>query len=151
MEYLYRRARVELEVKENSVKPLISDVRLTPREPSCGDEARIDVLVTDNQGVGRVEIMYYVCTDVMCAPTVTTVMERDGIGYSVTVGPFEEHFTDLHLTIIAEDINGNVNETPMLEFGLHAHEEGTSLSIMPLFIALTVATLILLPRKMKKR
>ncbi len=149
-EYLSRTTTVNFEVKGDSVKPRISEVKLIPEEPVRGEEVEIRVFVIDNQGVKNVEITYYVCTDVLCAPTVTEVMEEDGIGYRARIGPFEEHYEELHFTIRAEDINQNINETHMYEVELHEGDRATPLSVIPLFVSLGVSAVISIFHKGKK-
>ncbi len=119
-EYLSREAVITVEVKEDSQKPQIGTVSIDPDDPKSSDEITVEVIAVDNEGLEKVEISYYVCTDVLCSPVWTEEMEKSGNEHSATIGPFDEKYTELHFTIRAEDINGNVNETK--EYGVFFQE-----------------------------
>lgn len=77
-------------------------------------------------------------------------MEEDGIGYRARIGPFEEHYEELHFTIRAEDTNENINETQMYKVKLHGRDQAMPLSVIPLFIALGVSSVISILSKSKR-
>ncbi|MGM0510565.1 MAG: thioredoxin family protein [Thermoplasmatota archaeon] len=116
-EYLSKETVFTVEVKEDSQKPQIGTVSIDPEDPKASDEIKVEVIAVDNEGLKKVEISYYVCTDVLCSPVWTEEMDKSGNEYSATIGPFDEKYTELHFTVRAEDINGNVNETK--EYGFY--------------------------------
>ena len=139
--YLSTNTTISVDVKEDSRRPKIEDIKIDPEEPEKGDEINVEVLAVDNEGLEKVEVSYYVCTDVLCGPVITEEMNKTGKRYSKTIGPFDEKYTELHITIRAEDVNGNVNETE--EYGYYFQEEEeleeTPLGVYPYLVSLLLS------------
>ena len=112
---LFASGLVAVEVKADVLAPSIVLRPLGDIVLEGTENVTIRAAVGDDTDLSSVKISWYSCTDTTCSAIVTKEMELDGNEYAAVISALREGDIVVHYRIIAEDLDGNVNGTEMLD------------------------------------